>query len=71
LGFHAQTDELTWGKKSASWEVSPDRLFGTDYPAEDPASTLQELKRRNLSPNVLRALYRENAERLFPRFKSS
>ena len=46
-------------------------LFGTDYPAEDPASTLQELKRRNLSPNVLRALYRENAERLFPRFKSS
>jgi len=46
-------------------------LFGTDYPAEDPASTLQELKRRNLPPNVLRALYRGNAERLFPRFKTA
>lgn len=46
-------------------------LFGTDYPAEDPASTLQELKRRNLPPDVLRALYRGNAERLFPRFKAA
>jgi predicted TIM-barrel fold metal-dependent hydrolase len=45
-------------------------LFGTDYPAEDPSSTLLELKRRNLPPDVLRALYRENAERLFPRFKA-
>ena len=46
-------------------------LFGTDYPAENPASTLQELKRRNLPPDVLRALYRGNAERLFPRFKAA
>ena len=45
-------------------------LFGTDYPAEDPASTLNELKGVGLAPDVLRALYRENAERLFPRFKT-
>jgi predicted TIM-barrel fold metal-dependent hydrolase len=44
-------------------------LFGTDYPAEDPASTLNELKTVQLSPEVLRALYRGNAERLFPRLK--
>lgn len=46
-------------------------LFGTDYPAEDPSSTLEELKRRHLPPDVLRALYRGNAERLFPRFKTA
>ena len=45
-------------------------LFGTDYPAEDPASTIAELKRRKLSPDVIRAMYRGNAERLFPRFKA-
>jgi len=45
-------------------------LFGTDYPAEDPASTLNELKTAELSPEVLRALYRGNAERLFPRLKT-
>jgi predicted TIM-barrel fold metal-dependent hydrolase len=44
-------------------------LFGTDFPAEDPASTLNELKTVELSPEVLRALYRGNAERLFPRLK--
>jgi len=45
-------------------------LFGTDYPAEDPASTLNELKGVKLAPDVLHALYRENAERLFPRLKA-
>src|SRR2546426_958224 len=44
-------------------------LFGSDYPAEDPASTINELKGVRLSPEVLRALYRGNAERLFPRRK--
>jgi len=46
-------------------------LFGSDYSAEDPKSTLDELKRRNLPPDVLRALFRGNAERLFPRFKAA
>lgn len=46
-------------------------LFGSDYSAEDPKSTLDEIKRRNLPPDVLRALYRGNAERLFPRFRAS
>ena len=45
-------------------------LFGTDYPAEDPASTLNELKDVELSSEVRRALFRGNAERLFPRFKA-
>lgn len=45
-------------------------LFGTDYPAEDPASTLEELKEAELPADIQRALYRENAERLFPRLKA-
>jgi len=45
-------------------------LFGTDFPAEDPASTLNELKESNLPPDILKVLYRGNAERLFPRFKA-
>lgn len=45
-------------------------LFGTDFPAEDPANTLKELKDLNLSQDILRPLYRGNAEKLFSRFKS-
>lgn len=45
-------------------------LFGTDYPAEPMESTLRELDAAGLSPEILRALRRQNAERLFPRFKS-
>jgi predicted TIM-barrel fold metal-dependent hydrolase len=45
-------------------------LFGTDFPAEDPASTLEELKRAELPAPIQRALFRENAERLFPRLKA-
>jgi len=45
-------------------------LFGTDWPAEPMESTLDELPESHLSPDVLKAMYRGNAERLFPRFKS-
>jgi predicted TIM-barrel fold metal-dependent hydrolase len=45
-------------------------LFGTDYPAEPMESTLRELETAGLSPEVMRALQRANAERLFPRFKA-
>jgi predicted TIM-barrel fold metal-dependent hydrolase len=45
-------------------------LFGTDWPAEPMESTLDELPKNKLSPEVLHALNRGNAERLFPRFKS-
>jgi len=45
-------------------------LFGTDFPAEPMESTLDELPANKLSPEVLQALYRGNAERLFPGFKS-
>lgn len=45
-------------------------LFGTDFPAEHPASTINELKGLDLAPDLLHALYRGNAERLFPRLKA-
>ncbi len=45
-------------------------LFGTDYPAEPMASTLDHLPENGFSPDVLRALNRGNAERLFPRLKA-
>ena len=46
-------------------------LFGTDFPAEPMESTVDELPASKLSPQVLQALYRGNAEKLWPRFKSS
>ena len=45
-------------------------LFGTDYPAEPMESTLDHLPEDGLSPEVMRALNRGNAERLFPRLKA-
>ena len=45
-------------------------LFGTDYPAEPMDSTLDHLPENGFSPEVLRALNRGNAERLFPRLKA-
>jgi predicted TIM-barrel fold metal-dependent hydrolase len=45
-------------------------LFGTDFPAEHPASTLNELKKLDLPPDILKAIYRGNAEKLFPRLKA-
>lgn len=45
-------------------------LFGTDWPAEPMESTLDEMPASRLSAEVLRALYRGNAERLFPRFRT-
>jgi len=45
-------------------------LFGTDYPAEPMDTTLDLLPDAGYPPDVLRALERGNAERLFPRFKS-
>jgi len=46
-------------------------LFGSDFPAEDPAETLYQLKQRDLPPDVAHALYRGTAEQLFPRLKTS
>ncbi len=45
-------------------------LFGTDYSAEPMESTVRELDAAKLPPQLLRTIYRENAERLFPKFKS-
>src|SRR5262249_8968597 len=48
----------------------PQILFGTDYPVERIESTIDELKKTPLSSKILRAIDRENAERLFPRLKA-
>ena len=48
----------------------PDRiLFGTDFSPEPMESTVNEIPHLGLSAKVMRAIERENAERLFPRFK--
>jgi 6-methylsalicylate decarboxylase len=46
------------------------RLFGTDFPMEPVVTTVAELPALKLSPALQRAMYRENAERLFPRLKA-
>ena len=45
-------------------------LFGTDFPVEPYESTTRNIPDLGLSPDVLYALDRGNAERLFPRFRS-
>ena len=45
-------------------------LFGTDFPAEDPGNMFKELKETGLPPDIERVMFRENAEKLFPRFKA-
>jgi len=48
----------------------PDHIvFGTDYPFEPVESTVNELPGLGLSAGVMRAIERENIERLFPRLK--
>ena len=44
-------------------------LFGTDFSPEPIESTVNELPKLGLSAQVMRAIERENAEKLFPRFK--
>jgi 6-methylsalicylate decarboxylase len=44
-------------------------LFGTDFSPETIESTVNELPKSGLSPALMRAIERGNAERLFPRFK--
>jgi 6-methylsalicylate decarboxylase len=44
-------------------------LFGTDFSPEPIESTVNELPASGLSPALMRAIERGNAERLFPRFK--
>jgi 6-methylsalicylate decarboxylase len=45
-------------------------LFGTDYPFEPIESTVNELPKLGLSAKVMRTIERDNAEKLFPRFKA-
>ena len=69
---------LELGHGSFPWVVKmglafsgPSRLlFGTDYPVEPHESTTRYIPSLNLPPDVLFAMERGNAERLFPRFRS-
>jgi predicted TIM-barrel fold metal-dependent hydrolase len=45
-------------------------LFGTDYPYEPIESTVDELPNLGLSAEVMAAIERGNAEKLFPRLKT-
>ena len=45
-------------------------MFGSDYPIERFEVPIDEFPGSNLSPEAMRAIDRENAERLFPRFES-
>jgi predicted TIM-barrel fold metal-dependent hydrolase len=45
-------------------------LFGTDFPAEPMATTVDELLRSGLSRDALHAIDRGTAERFFPRLKA-
>ena len=45
-------------------------LFGTDFSPEPIESTVDQLPTSGLSSALMRAIERENAEKLFPRFKA-
>ena len=45
-------------------------LFGTDFPVEPFATTTRQIPSLGLSPDVLHALDRGNAERIFPRYRT-
>jgi 6-methylsalicylate decarboxylase len=48
----------------------PQLLFGTDFPFWDPEPNIEALARQELRPEELRAIERDNALRLFPKFNS-
>ena len=69
---------LEIGHASFPWVVAgalafsgPSRLlFGTDFPVEPYATTTREIPALGLSPDVLYALDRGNAERVFSRYRT-
>ena len=69
---------LELGHASFPWVVAgalefsgPSRLlFGTDYPVEPHETTTRYIPSLGLAPDVLYAMERGNAERLFPNFRS-
>jgi predicted TIM-barrel fold metal-dependent hydrolase len=61
------------GRLAALLKFAPESniLFGTDFFPEPIESTVNELPTSGLSAQLMRAIERSNAERLFPRFKVS
>jgi predicted TIM-barrel fold metal-dependent hydrolase len=59
-----------WPMAAMTKFAKPDHiLFGTDYPFEPIESTVNEIPGLGFSPEFWRAVDRENAEKLLPRFK--
>ena len=60
-----------WVVKGALEFSGPSRLlFGTDYPVEPYETTTRHIPALGLSPDVLYALNRGNAERVFPKYRT-
>ena len=66
-----QFSNLNWHRQGrvAEGHGASQILFGTDYPIEKIESTIDELPATKLTAAELRAIDRENAERLFPRLR--
>ncbi|MEQ1949353.1 MAG: amidohydrolase family protein [Bryobacteraceae bacterium] len=60
-----------WPMAAMTKFAKPDHiLFGTDYPFEPIESTVNEIPNLGFSAEFWKAVDRDNAERLFPRFKA-
>ncbi len=60
-----------WVVKAALEFSGPSRLlFGTDFPVEPYETTTRHLPALGLPPDVLYALDRGNAERMFPKYRT-
>ena len=72
-GFQAEAMRGQF-KNILKWHISRGLsrrlLFGTDWPMEPAESTTTQIPGLKLPPDVLYAMERGNAERLFPRFKA-
>ncbi len=60
-----------WPMAAMTKFAKPDHiLFGTDYPFEPIESTVNQIPGLGFSPDFWKAVDRDNAEKLFPRFKA-
>lgn len=60
-----------WPMAAMTKFAKPDHiLFGTDYPFEPIESTANQIPGLGFSPEFWKAVDRDNAEKLFPRFKA-
>ena len=71
LYFELGHGSFPWVVAGAMEFAGPSQLlFGTDYPVEPHETTTRNIPSLGLPPDVLYAMERGNAERLFPRFRA-